>query len=169
MGTRADFYVGRGRDAEWLGSIAWDGYPGGIEPKTAETYQPWPGARMRHQEGTWPEGEHLFDATDEQTYRQRVARFFEYRDDVTLPAEGWPWPWGNSQTTDYAYAFDDGTVHASCFGYAWFDPPQAEPDHDDQKQCEFPDMKDRMNVKFGGPGSGLIVVAADAEGRVSVS
>jgi hypothetical protein len=29
MGTRADFYVGRGETAEWLGSIAWDGNPGG--------------------------------------------------------------------------------------------------------------------------------------------
>ena len=26
MGTRADFYIGRGQDAEWLGSVAWDGY-----------------------------------------------------------------------------------------------------------------------------------------------
>jgi len=26
MGTRADFYVGMGKDAEWLGSVAWDGY-----------------------------------------------------------------------------------------------------------------------------------------------
>lgn len=25
MGTRADFYSGRGKTAEWLGSIAWDG------------------------------------------------------------------------------------------------------------------------------------------------
>jgi hypothetical protein len=29
MGTRADFYVGRGKDAEWLGSVAFDGYPSG--------------------------------------------------------------------------------------------------------------------------------------------
>jgi len=27
MGTRADFYVGRGETAEWVGSVAWDGYP----------------------------------------------------------------------------------------------------------------------------------------------
>ena len=30
MGTRADFYVGKGKDSEWLGSIAWDWYPDGI-------------------------------------------------------------------------------------------------------------------------------------------
>ncbi len=27
MGTRADFYVGLGEQAEWLGSVAWDGNP----------------------------------------------------------------------------------------------------------------------------------------------
>jgi len=38
MGTRADFYVGRGEQAEWLGSIAWDGYPSGNPaPVTAMT------------------------------------------------------------------------------------------------------------------------------------
>ena len=25
MGTRADFYVGVGKKAEWLGNVAWDG------------------------------------------------------------------------------------------------------------------------------------------------
>jgi hypothetical protein len=30
MGTRADFYIGCGRDSEWIGSIAWDGYPDGL-------------------------------------------------------------------------------------------------------------------------------------------
>lgn len=30
MGTRADFYVGRGEQAQWLGSIGWNGYPEGI-------------------------------------------------------------------------------------------------------------------------------------------
>jgi hypothetical protein len=30
MGTRADFYVGKGKKSEWIGSIAWDGYPQGI-------------------------------------------------------------------------------------------------------------------------------------------
>jgi hypothetical protein len=26
MGTRGDFYVGRGKDAEWIGSIAYDAF-----------------------------------------------------------------------------------------------------------------------------------------------
>lgn len=31
MSTRADFYVGRGAEAEWIGSISWDGYPDGVD------------------------------------------------------------------------------------------------------------------------------------------
>lgn len=36
----------------------------------------------------------------------------------------WPWTWEDSRMTDYSYAFDAATVHASCFGNAWFDPKQ---------------------------------------------
>lgn len=95
MGTRADLYVGRGEQAEWLGSITWDGYPDGIA--TA-----------------------VFEATTENAYREAVAAFFAERNDVTLPTEFWPWPWETSVLTDYAYAFDGGTVYASSFGNPWF-------------------------------------------------
>lgn len=83
MGTRADFYVGRGARAEWLGSIAWDGYPEGIDHGilTAET---------------------------EDAFRERVSQFLT-REDATLPErDGWPWPWETSYLTDYVYAFDGG-------------------------------------------------------------
>ncbi len=33
MGTRADFYIGRGPTAEWIGSLPLDGYPEGIDAK----------------------------------------------------------------------------------------------------------------------------------------
>jgi hypothetical protein len=123
MGTRADFYVGRGDTAEWIGSITWDGYPHGID--TA-----------------------VFEASTEDGYRTAVTEFFAPRKDVTMPNEPWPWPWENSQTTDYAYAFDGGAVHASCFGSAWFTvDPEAEaygePEDDDGAKVPFPDMSSR--------------------------
>lgn len=92
MGTRADFYVGRGLEAEYLGSIAWDGYP----------YD-------RH-----PGGVPLLvtRAKSESKYREAVTAFLAGREDATKPAQGWPWPWENSSTTDYAYAFDKGRVFA---------------------------------------------------------
>lgn len=186
MGTRADFYIGRGENAEWIGSIAWDGYPDGIDGavRTAKT---------------------------EEDFRQAVMKFFADRDDVTLPAAGWPWPWEDSRTTDYAYAFDGGQVYYSGFGHEWtesmYDARELEYDHDEgkwascyrgddyldlskiphpegmkpkntyeglfdletkqyvrvrefrkEKSAVFPNMKDKQNVKFGGPGSGLIVL-----------
>lgn len=136
MGTRADFYMGRGAEAEWLGSIAWDGYP---RPKAKEFRS-------------------LVSATTKEEWRKSVAELLDGREDATLPADGWPWPWDDSRTTDYAYAFDDGKVHASCFGHAWFDP-LTDPDDesmDGDKVAVFPHMKDKANVTLGRR-SGLLV------------
>lgn len=87
MGTRADFYVGTGADAEWLGSVAWDGYEWD-EDKDSE----------------------IAKATTEDEYRASVAKELGSRDDATTPDMGWPWPWDDSSTTDYAYYFQDGKV-----------------------------------------------------------
>ncbi len=162
MGTRADFYIGRGEDAEWLGSIAFDGYPEGLTPLLETTHPLYQGsASILHDQGRWPAGKGLLDASTEPEYRERLARFFLYRDDVTLPEQGWPWPWENSGLTDYAYAFDDGKVWNSGFGDCWTTEKDADPDeHKHTDACvrtTFPDMKSRQNVTFG-KRSGLIVL-----------
>ena len=140
MGTRADFYVGRGVDAEWLGSIAWDGYPAGVDDAVL-----------------------LADTTDE--YRAKVAEFVN-REDGTLPADGWPWPWDDSGATDYAYAFEGGVVYASSFGHEWFEvmPLEengGEPDDRGGKVAIFPDMTARQNVTLG-KRSGVIIFGGPA-------
>lgn len=84
MGTRADFYVGRGDKAEWIGSIAYDGDP--------EDY------------------DGITSSTTEADYREKVSKELASRDDATLPEQGWPWAWDDSGTTDYAIAFDAGRV-----------------------------------------------------------
>lgn len=134
MGTRADFYIGRGEKAKWLGSIAWDGYPGGILPE-------------------------LLKSESVKDYRTNLKKFFRDRNDVTLPKNGWSWPWLDSNTTDYAYAFDKGKVWASGFGREWFDPLKEEPkieDRDGRRQV-FPNMKGKQKVTLG-KRSGLIVL-----------
>ena len=131
MGTRADFYIGRGENAEWLGSIAWDGYPEGIDIDVLRSTSP-------------------------VTFKANLERFFSTRDDVTLPERGWPWPWEDSRTTDYAYALDDGKVWASCFGREWFDPQDREAAHGGgHRVAVFPDMSARMNMRRD-IGSGAI-------------
>lgn len=137
MGTRADFYLGRGTGAFWMGSIAWDGHPESI-----------PAA--------------VLEATDARSYRAAVLAELEGRDDATMPERGWPWPWPDSRTTDYAYAFDDGKVWASGAGQAWFDPLVPRPDgFDDTPLVAFPNMTAIQRVRWD-EGSGLIVETQEA-------
>lgn len=136
MGTRADFYVGRGEDAEWLGSIAWDGYPDGGIPDEIKT------------------------ADSEDGFRRTVAAFIDCREDGTVPSDGWPWPWETSHTTDYAYSFEAGKVYASSFGSSWWAADAERPENDDGDASEatvFPDMSSRQNVT-PGRRSGVMVV-----------
>lgn len=145
MGTRADFYVGRGKDAEWIGSIAWDGYPDGV-----------------------------FDAdgippplpSSEQEWRQRVTEFVAKRDDGTLPARGWPWPWENSALTDEVYAFDAGRVwfacgrperwHALDMDAEYFGAP-GDDDEETGELAVFPDMSTAKAAPAGSDRSGVMV------------
>ena len=132
MGTRADFYVGTDERAEWLGSIGWDGYPSGIP-------------------------DILKAARSEAGYRDIVAGFLAGRDDATLPAMGWPWPWEDSRTTDYAYAW-----HPEGFVLAWYfgagpwradaDEPEDIGEKDGRAWPQFPTDRPTM-----GKRSGLIV------------
>jgi hypothetical protein len=139
MGTRADFYVGRGKSAECIGSVAWDGYPDGFD-----------------RDG-------LFNATTEQQFREAVVAEIASRKDGTTPADGWPWPWDDSTTTDYAYAFDGGKVYGTYSGH-WFDAATAADGGDteiaaDETPVEWPNMADKKAVTFGAR-SGIIIVGA---------
>lgn len=96
MGTRADLYVGEGDEAEWLGSVLYDGYPSGIDNR-------------------------VYDASTEAEYRNAVSIFLtSRRADTILPLEGWPGSVKTSADVHYAYSFMDGQVWASHFGRRWF-------------------------------------------------
>jgi hypothetical protein len=172
VGTRADYYIGRGPDAIWLGSIAWDGDP--------HTHEP------------------LLAATTKDEFLEAVREHCRGRDDFTSPDDGWPWPWTDSHTSDYAYTFDDGTVwltqhepgpytgkmvwcSVACYNEhaavraAWWKrererdsregTPQAEYAADPEPEalvpdggmCVFPDMTDVQNVQLGRK-SGIILI-----------
>jgi hypothetical protein len=126
MGTRADFYVGRGATAEWIGSIAWDGDPEGPPKPTLV-------------------------AKSAEEFRKLVHAVIE-KAGGRFPEDGWPWPWKDSRTTDYSYAFDDGKVWACRYGYVWFDPCEGEPEdeYENGKTCVFPDMSAKERVTDGG-------------------
>lgn len=129
MGTRADFYVGVGKTAEWIGSIAWDGYPDG------------------------PHAAKVLPAKSEDEFRQSVADLIK-AEDGTTPAEGWPWPWDDSCTTDYAYCFDDDKIRVFCFGR---ECSGAEFEIRADDKSDFPNMADVKNVQLGTRG-GIIMI-----------
>ncbi len=139
MGTRADFYVGNGKEAEWLGSIAWDGYPQNDD--LAE----------------------ILGAQTELDYRQLVKSVLGARDDATFPENGWPWPWEDSGTTDFSYHFVENKIRVCCFGRGMI--PVAEAlggniEYDKLEEWAFPDMTERKKVAPpGSKRSGLITVS----------
>lgn len=142
MGTRADFYIGIGDEAEYLGSIGNDGYPDGMTDR-------------------------LLNASTADEFRDALAIMASNTDDFSDPVKhGWPWSWDNSYTTDYAYAFHGGKVMCSCFGREWRPVKEYianENDEDwfdslEELAAEVPDMSKRKNPTLG-PRSGLIVLS----------
>lgn len=78
------------------------------------------------------------------------------------PPDGWPWPWNDSQTTDYSYAFDGGEVFKSVFGYFWWPANERFPSGDDNpemyetKKTTFPNMEHLKRVApLGSTKSGI--------------
>src|SRR5690606_34786995 len=98
MGTRADFWIGYGADAEWLGSVAWDGYEWDEDPSCP-----------------------VMTAKTADEFREAVRALLEPRTDATYPEQGWPWPWNDSALTDYAYVFHNGKVHSRDHEGEWRD------------------------------------------------
>ena len=138
MGTRADFYVGRGKDAEWIGSIAWDGY-----------------------EFDEDKGNPIIEAKTEEEFVSAVQSIIKERVDGTDPEKGWPWPWEDSGTTDYAYAWDNDKVWVSRFGSGWYkigkQPSEEEMEKTDR--AVFPDMSESPNANVTlGKRSGLMIM-----------
>lgn len=137
MGTRADFYIKKADEKEliWIASIAWDGYPDGIDCG-------------------------VLDSKTQSEYIGNLQRFLKDRNDVTLPERGWPWPWDNSSTTDFAYCFVDGRVLTNNFGHGWHVYIKDQ-DNDNAPmvwEYEFPDMSKIKNVRYD-KGSGAIFLS----------
>jgi hypothetical protein len=144
MGTRADFYVRKGADLEWIGSVAWDGYD--IAEMTEE-------AALKSERNRSCAAVKL--AKTEPEFRNAVTLYFSHREDVVLPEDGWPWPWEDSLTTDMAYVFDGDRTRV----FPWGGKYAAEEGDDsggDIPDFEWPNMKEIMNVK----DAGFIIIGA---------
>jgi len=98
--TKADFYIGNGIAANWIGSIHSDGYPNGIPIQILICGNP-------------------------TLFEEEVIEFIHKVDGVVkTDGDKWPWLWPDSRMTDYSYMFllDHSKVFASYFGRNLFDP-----------------------------------------------
>jgi len=132
MGTRADFYIKEAKESEltWLGSIAWDGYPSGIDAA-------------------------VLKSKDKKSFIKNLTKFLAPREDHTHPEMGWPWE--DSSTTDYAYCFHDGKVYANCFGSGWHSPFSKAENPKIIWKHAFPNMKSIQRVDMG-KRSGIMLI-----------
>lgn len=90
----ADFYWGRGPNAEYLGSISTAGAPEDIE--------------------VWQRFQNLDDENyTADDFRDEVSDLRHAQHD-TAPA--WPWRYASSADTPWAYSFDSGTVYVYRYG-----------------------------------------------------
>ena len=144
MGTRADFYIRKNAELQWLGSVAMDGYD------VDEATEGW-ATKDEHDRACWA----LKGVESEEDFRAALQVYFDTRDDVTVPDEhGWPWPWENSETTDRAYVFDGDRLRR----YAWGKEIIGEDNEGPAPEGGWPDMSRLKNVVIGTKRDGVIVV-----------
>lgn len=100
MGTRAQFFIGNPVNVdnrEWLGCVAWDGYPDGDC------------------------GNALLGATSPEDFIARVETIKAKRDDFTDPlTHSFPFAWRDDLfLTDCTYAYFDDAVYFTSFHGGW--------------------------------------------------
>ncbi|GAA0626426.1 hypothetical protein GCM10010174_52370 [Kutzneria viridogrisea] len=119
----ADFYLGTGPNARWLGSLAEFGGPNQVSRLDA---------RAGH--GGAPG---VLSAPDPHAYEAAVAALLDHHRDaeagfvaVPSPGEDLGWPWLEATSIRwFAYAFTDHGVRASLRGGPWFIPDLDLPDY----------------------------------------
>jgi hypothetical protein len=144
MGTRADFYVGQ----EWIGSLAFDGY------RVHEMVEKNAG-RDADSRACWA----IKIATSEADYRDAVKTLMDLNNDASVPANGWPWPWEDSRTSDRAYIFDGTKTVAYAWGKQIVAGSEDDEDAPDgpEPDAGWPNMKDKQNVTLG-QRSGVMIL-----------
>lgn len=93
--TKADFFLGRGDNSVWLGSVGSHGRPETLNRE-------------------------IVRAESEAAFTIAVGSMVQTLPQGVWPELGWPWRWPNSGQTDYTYVFDDGQIFVSVAVGPWF-------------------------------------------------
>jgi len=153
MGTRCDFWVqikpGMMKVKDWRGSLAWDGYPRGIE----------------HERVGFPNFTRITRTAD---FLEAINVTLAKRDDFTHIHMGYPWPWTDSHLTDFSYVFNEPEHRVDVYFFGKLIPPEHVLDEpifnpEGEKVPIFPDMTRVQNVTMGRR-SGLIIVQGPSRG-----
>jgi hypothetical protein len=138
MGTRADFYItenGKLTQDCWIGSVAWDGYE-------------------------WDNKDNPISlAKDKEEFLFHATIMLGKRDDTTFPDQGWPWPWKDSDLTDYAYIFDDIDKKVYVYEKERYKDYKMEENQLPRKSYELPNMESIQKIDYG-QRSGVIILGA---------
>jgi hypothetical protein len=154
MSTKTDLYVGRGHDAEWIGSLQWDCTPENL-------------LRV-------PPGRLALTATDEATYRAAVADLFivwetEDLGRVYPSVHGWPWLWHTSHRNSWIITYDPnpGVVFVTVGGgvrWLCFDPLAPNAARDNNDALEPPDFAAWLREPVAPPSVPLPLMRDPATG-----
>jgi hypothetical protein len=92
MSSKADFYIKRGNELEWQGSIMWGGNERSIPTSITQS-------------------------CSELEFTMALTYFLDGKKDAVRPPTRWPWHWHSSKMTDYAYIMipEKGAVYISNF------------------------------------------------------
>lgn len=90
MGTRSDFYLKNGNEVQWLGSASHDGY-------------------------CWYENNTFGNVTTIEEFQQELDEI--RMNGSWVRSDTWPWPWDDSNLTDYVYVYENGRVDVYIFGH----------------------------------------------------
>lgn len=128
MPTRADFYIGRGKNSVWIGAIAADGIPS-ANPEV------------------------LIGVRSESEYRTKVELIIQEASHYgTRQEQGYPFPWAECPwMSDFAYAFDEGKTWVSdCRKWIEFTSEVLVAGFEFPKgKDEFPDLTSIKSVPLG--------------------
>jgi hypothetical protein len=93
--TKADYFLGHGRESIWLGFVGSHGRPETLNRA-------------------------IRCAASGEAFRREVGAMPRTLPQGVWPELGWPWQFPTSERTHYTYAFDDGEIFVSVSGGPWF-------------------------------------------------
>jgi hypothetical protein len=155
MSTKTDLYIGRGHDAEWIGSLQ-----GECDPENMLRVPP---------------GRLALTARDEATYRDAVQDLLtvwavEEIGHAYPPRTGWPWPWPTSHVSSWIIAYDPdeaGVFVTVGGGTRWerIDPRAPRPPANEDDELGPPDLQAWLDNPAAPPSVPMPLMRDPATGE----